>query len=519
MQTNGGGLRLGVQVKVLFPVLLGLVLIPTLVVATVGTGWLRTLDELQRQRLALGAAALLASAALGWLGLRRLLRLLGQVRVMAESVGRGDFSRRLTGFPDDEGGDLAETFNHMTADLQNTRANLEQSAGALEATRAQLIQSEKLSAVGQFVAGVAHELNNPLTLVIGFSELLVEKKPEEGIRSHLEIIAKNAHRCHKIVDNLLGFARQHAPDRKLIQITDTINEVVELLAYDLKTSNIDLFKDYQAGLPPIIADPHQLQQVFVNLLGNARQAIQAFRPDGRIVVRVRAKEGLVRVEIVDNGPGISEENLHRIFDPFFTTKPIGQGTGLGLSLVLGIIQEHAGKISAESELGRGASFLIELPIVAEPGQWGRDAKLKPAQPRGALRPAGSSGKLILVVDDEEWLLTLARELLGANGHAVETVLGGEAAVAALEGRNIDAIVCDWKMPGMNGIQFYEHLLKAKPQLADRVLFTSGDGFDESFREFLRNSEKPFLPKPFSIDEFREAVEKLLAMPLQRAGRN
>ena len=507
---------MSIQTKALLPFLLFLVVAPVILVAIIGIPSLRALDDTQRKLIAAEGAAILISAAIAWCFVRHQARFLRQLRDTTERVGRGDFSRLITVASNDECGDLAEAFNQMTADLQKSRLKLEKAAESLEETQAQLIQSEKLSAVGQFVAGVAHELNNPLALVIGFSELLVEKQTEPGIHSHLEIIAKNAHRCHKIVDNLLGFARQHKPDRIQTKITGTIDDVVEIMAYDLKTSNIDLIKDYHGSMPPIIADPHQLQQVFVNLLGNARQAIQAFRPDGQIIVRVRARDGFVYVEIADNGPGISAENIRRIFDPFFTTKPVGKGTGLGLSLTLGIIQEHAGRISVESEPGHGATFTVELPIVAEPGRWGREEALAPNRPRMPLGVAGSSGKLILVVDDEEWILTLARELLGPIGHAVQAALGGEAAIAAIEGRAIDAIVCDWKMPGMNGIQFYEHLLSAKPQLAHRILFTSGDGVDESFQAFLRSSERPFLPKPFSIQDFRDAVEKLLSMPVNPA---
>jgi CheY-like chemotaxis protein len=232
-------------------------------------------------------------------------------------------------------------------------------------------------------------------------------------------------------------------------------------------------------------------------------------------VRTRAKEGSVIVEIADNGPGIKPEHIRRIFDPFFTTKPVGKGTGLGLSLVSGIIHDHGGRIDVESVAGLGATFVVDLPITAEQAQHGRAAVQPPAR---TLRPAGSSGKMILVVDDEEWILALAQELLRAVGHGVETAPDGEAALAAIQRRNFDAIVCDWKMPGMSGVQFQQRLLEDWPQMAERVLFMSGEVIDESFREFLRRGEKTCLVKPFAIEDFRNAVEKILSLNLSLAFR-
>jgi len=506
MPTKRRSLRLSVEAKVLIPFLLLLGLLPGLAVAIVLDPSLRPLFDRYRPLIFVTVAGVVVSATVVWFFVRRLTRLLRQLRAMAETVGRGDFSRRIEDYSDDECGDLAEAFNWMTADLQRSRLGLEKAVESLADTRERLVQSEKLSSVGQFVAGVAHELNNPLAMVTGFSELLVEMKPDEKFRSHLEIIGKSAQRCHKIVKNLLSFSRIHRPERKMTLINNTVDEVVEFMAYDMKTSNIDVVTDLQTVLPPIIADQHQLQQVFVNILGNARQAVEGFRPDGRIILRTRAKDGFVRVEIQDNGPGITPENKRRIFDPFFTTKPVGKGTGLGLSLVCDIIREHSGTIDLASEVGLGATFIIELPICAE------SAPVAPAVARARnrrLRPAGTSGKVILVIDDEEWLLTLAREILGAIGHTVELAAEGEAALAALQKKDYDVIVCDWKMPRMNGVQFYERLVETKPHLTERVLFMSGEFIDASFQEFLARNEKACLPKPFPIEEFRDAVEKIL----------
>ncbi len=475
---------------------------------------LRAVADTRRTLLGISIAGIVISGLVVWFFVRRFTQPIRELRDSAEAVGRGDFSRRIGRFANDECGDLAAAFNRMTTNLESSRAELQQTVDTLKNTQAQLVQSEKLSAVGQFVAGVAHELNNPLTAVIGFSELLSQTGTDEKIRPHLDLITKSAHRCHKIVQNLLGFARQHAPERKLVQINSTVDEVLELMAYDLRTSNIEVRREFQSDLPAIQADPHQLQQVFVNIIGNARQAIQAFRPDGAIRVSTRARGDWIQIDFADNGPGIRPENLTRIFDPFFTTKAVGKGTGLGLSLSYGIIQEHGGRIRVESRLGQGATFLIELPIaaavVARRGEAERRMAIGP-------NPAPASGKAVLVIDDEDWILSLAREILRHAGHAVETARGGEEALAVLGRGKFDVIICDWKMPGMNGIQFYEHLRATEPAAAERVMFMSGDLINEAFQEFLLRYKKFCLSKPFPIEEFHDAVSRQMAPVVGAAG--
>ena len=500
------GLRLSVEAKVLMPQLCLLGLLPGAAVLVAlhpeAGAWVAANEA----PIGVLFAAVLVLTVVQWLVVRRTTRTLARMRELTRVVGRGDFSRRVECYPNDQCGDLAEAFDDMSVDLQDSRAGLEKAAESLRDTRERLVQSEKLSAVGQLVAGVAHELNNPLAVVVGFSEVLIEAETNETTRAHLDMVDRSAKRCHNIVKNLLGFARVHAPERKLIRINETLDQTIELLAYELRASGVEIIKDYQEAIPPIRADGHRLQQVFVNLVGNARQALEGHRPDPKIIVRTRADGGQVRLEIADNGPGIPRENLRRIFEPFFTTKPAGKGTGLGLSLVCEIIREHAGSIEVESEPGLGATFIVELPITAEPVPFGKEA---PRGRRHEARPAGSSGKVVLVADDEEWILTLTRQLLGDLGHAVETAPDGEAALRAVEAREFDAIVCDWKMPRMNGVQFYEKLAATRPAQAGRVLFMSGEVIDEAFQAFLSRNEKTCLDKPFPIEEFRDAVERIL----------
>ncbi|MFA5058220.1 MAG: hybrid sensor histidine kinase/response regulator, partial [Opitutaceae bacterium] len=468
---------------------------------------LRALAQTRATLVGVSLAGILLSGMIVWFFIRRITRPLLELRDSAEAIGRGDFSRRIERFSNDECGELAVAFNHMIQNLQSSRAELEKTVTTLHATQAQLVQSEKLSAVGQFVAGVAHELNNPLTIVIGYSDLMKQMGLGDQLQKYLDQIGKSAQRCHKIVQNLLSFARQHTPERRPVNINELCDAVAEILVYDLRTSNIEIRKNYQTDLPPILGDPHQLQQVFLNIINNARQAIEAFRHDGQILLTTRSLGPQVELRIKDNGPGISRENLSRIFDPFFTTKPIGKGTGLGLSLSYGIIQEHHGKISVESQPGAGAEFIILFPVAADGGVTANDVR-KPSSP--PFPPLQGAGQTVLVVDDEEWILSLVQELLTREGYTVETVSSGQAALELLGRKGYDLIISDWKMPGLSGLQIYESLLSRDPAMARRILFMTGDVISESFKGFLQKYSRACLPKPFSLREFQAAVTRMTA---------
>lgn len=473
---------------------------------------MESLAETRRLLGLIGALGIVLAAGSIWVVATRATQPLRELRDNAEAVGRGDFSRRLAVATNDETGDLAEAFNRMSGNLQTSRAQLEDSRVALEqslatlkATQNQLVQSEKLSAVGQFVAGVAHELNNPLTAVIGFAGLVqkTNAKADEDTRTNLDFIVNAADRCHRIVRSLLGFARQHTPERKLADVNHLLDEVIEIMVYDLRTSNIKVVKDYQAPLPRIFGDAHQLQQVFINILANARQAVQGFRRDGQVTLRTRADGGTIRIELGDNGPGIKPEHLAKIFDPFFTTKPVGKGTGLGMSLSYGLIQEHGGKISIQSTYGHGATFVIELPVATPEA-------LAQAPAEETKREVELPKNLrVLVVDDELPILRLVRELLASEGHRVETAESGERALALTGQHRFDVIVCDWKMPGLSGIQLHEYLQTAEPALARRLLFMTGDVVNEALERHLAEHARPCLRKPFTVEEFRAAVAQVL----------
>jgi two-component system NtrC family sensor kinase len=229
----------------------------------------------------------------------------------------------------------------------------------------QLQLAGRLAAVGELAAGVAHELNNPLTAVQAFAQLLVSRDDlDESVKKDLETIYREAQRATKITGNLLSFARRHKPEKKLVSINMIMEESLELHAYRMKLNNIEVNKNLDAKLPMTMADPHQIQQVFVNIITNAEQAIVETSNTGNLWVKTRALDGMVRITFRDDGSGIAEEDLENVFDPFFTTKDVGRGTGLGLSICYGIIDGHGGRIYAESKPGEGATFVVEIPLVS-----------------------------------------------------------------------------------------------------------------------------------------------------------
>jgi two-component system NtrC family sensor kinase len=462
---------------------------------------LRALNTTQRMLALVGFIGTLLSTGVLWLIVRKVTQPLRELRHSAEAVGRGDFSRRVEVHSHDECGQLARVFNEMTEKIQNSRQQLEQTVETLRRTQAQLVQSEKLSAVGEFVSGVAHELNNPLTSVIGFAELLKQAEVSSPHRRHVELIVASANRCHKIVQSLLKFARQHKPERKPVKIEELIEATIEILRYQMRTSNIEVATDYEADLPRVMGDGNQLQQVFLNLINNARQAIEDFRPQGRIQIRVARFGQWVRLLFQDDGPGISEQNLGKIFNPFFTTKEVGKGTGLGLSLSYGIIKEHNGTITVQSSPGQGATFIVDLPIALENAAETRSSHTK----RFVSAKFNGKGRKVLVIDDEEIILNLIGELLSSTGCELDLAQDGDTALKRISDTTYDAILCDWRMPGLSGHQVYDRVLSRNPDSASRFIFMTGDVMNETTQRFLKETGNLCLAKPFSLDELRNAV--------------
>jgi signal transduction histidine kinase/ActR/RegA family two-component response regulator len=468
----------------------------------------RDLQSTHQMLLAVSASGILLGIAVVWFMVRRTTQPLRSLSASVEAVGRGDFSQRVHIVSQDEIGELACAFNRMTENLERSRSQLERTIETLKTTQAQLIQSEKLSGIGEFVAGIAHELNNPLTSVMGFSELLKQSAADPQHQRQLDLIHKSALRCQKIVQSLLSFARRHQAERKLSSLNELITGAVEFLQYQLRTSNIEVVTKLDSDLPKTMVDPHQLQQVFLNIINNARQAIEGHHPKGCVRIGTQTCGQHLRVVIQDDGPGISDQNLSKVFDPFFTTKEVGKGTGLGLSLCYGIIKEHGGAISVRSKPGEGATFIIDLPLVRGAGEAPHESgtdQILPPRPQRQGAP-----KKILVIDDEEAILQMVRDTLSSHGYEVDGVTDGDAALRRLTQIRYDLALCDLKMPGLNGQQVYEQIRASYPALSERMIFITGDVINENAQRFLQQRKKVCLSKPFSLAEFRTAVDRALA---------
>jgi signal transduction histidine kinase len=367
-----------------------------------------------------------------------------------------------------------------------------------------LLQSEKIATMGALLAGVAHELNNPLAVVLGQSHLLhdLAKDPRTIVRA--EKIKAAADRCVRIVRNFLALARQQAPERGEVLLNQVARDAAELLAYELRTDNVEVSLGLAEDLPILWADGHQLHQVLINIMANAHHALRQCPGRRQLSIATRSDPASQRVhlEITDTGPGIPAEIRAKIFEPFFTTKPAGQGTGLGLSLCRGIIEEHGGAITVVSEPGQGTTFAIVLQVVPRPA--GAD------EPDVAETPAPVGAKAILVVDDERELAEVLAEALGRDGHRVEITSNGADALRELERHEYDLVVSDTKMPVMDGMELYCEVARRFPALGKRIIFVTGDVLDADKRRVLESSGAPFLMKPFDPAELRRLVRRLLA---------
>jgi len=368
--------------------------------------------------------------------------------------------------------------------------------------------ASRLASIGQLAAGVAHEINNPLTGVIGFSHLMLSRDIPDDMKQDLQVIHSEAKRVAKIVENLLVFAHQRKTGREYVAINDIITRVLELRAYEMKVNNIELENQLDPDLPLTMADAGQLQQVFLNIILNAEHFMTKAHNKGKLLVKTEKIDGNIRAYFTDDGTGISKENLDNIFNPFFTTKEVGKGTGLGLSICHGIITQHKGRIYAQSQLGKGATFVIELPIVAEPVQAGK-AKVTQKEPQ---KPRGAK---ILVVDDEEAILTFLSRLLSEWGHSVETINNADTALEKLNAERYSLVLLDIKLPGMSGIELYQRIEDIAPALARRVMFITGDIMEGTTRAFLDKTGAPYITKPLDIEVLKKTINSILTGGAQR----
>jgi two-component system NtrC family sensor kinase len=369
----------------------------------------------------------------------------------------------------------------------------------------QLLQAEKLAALGQTISGVAHELNNPLATILAWAERLAELPGDEKSRRGLDVILQEAERAARIVRNLLTFARKRQSTRMMVDLNDIVRETMALRTYEQRVSNIQVVQSLAAHLPQVFADGHQVKQILLNLVINAEQAMIAAKGAGTITVRTwhDADRGSVVLEVNDDGPGIAPELQEKIFDPFFTTKAVGTGTGLGLSVAYAIVQEHGGRIWVVSRPHEGSAFFVELPVTGQPLETRRAA---PA----AVSLEAFQGRSALVVEDEPALATAVSEALSDAGFRVDRAGDGEEGLSRLTEGTYDLIVCDLKMPRIDGMQFYRAIAAATPTLARRVIFVTGAVAGTDAERFLEETGCRWLAKPFRLGDLLRAARDALA---------
>ncbi|QPF75572.1 PAS domain S-box protein [Roseateles sp. DAIF2] len=401
---------------------------------------------------------------------------------------------------------------HYTASLVDISERL-QARQEIERQRESLRQTEKLSAMGSLLAGVAHELNNPLAIVMGRADLLEDKLAGSPLRDDAQRIREAAERCGRIVRTFLNMARAKPTRRAPLALNDIVRAAADMLGYTLRSHGIALELRLDPTLPQLMGDADQLGQVLLNLLVNAQQALV---PTGgreeprRIVVATgvetrregqAAREPRIWLRVQDSGPGVPPEVREQLFQPFFTTKAEGLGTGLGLSVSRSLVREHGGDLVLETQSGgeRGASFRLSLPISGEPG-----AEALPA----AAEQAEAAPLRLLVVDDEAELAEVMRETLEGAGYEVATAESGAVALALLMEARFDAIVSDLRMPEVDGAELWRAVRALQPPLAERMLFVTGDILSPAAAEFLRDCACPALEKPFQPHDLLAAVRRL-----------
>jgi PAS domain S-box-containing protein len=380
----------------------------------------------------------------------------------------------------------------------------------LRRTQEQLLQSEKMSAVGQLIAGVAHELNNPLTAILGYAQLLESEGLNERAQDYVAKMFKQAQRTHRVVQNLLSFARQRKPERSEVDIRKVLDETLALRDYDLKVNHINVEKDFAADPALVVADPHQIEQVFLNIINNAVDAVLESGRAGKLRIRVFCENGCACAQFADDGPGIKDPK--RIFDPFYTTKSVGKGTGLGLSICYGIVKEHGGDITARNADEGGAVIDVRLPMATTAGAVVEAAPVIPPKREGAIQ-----GR-VLLVEEEEAVLEFERDVLAGAGASVVTAVRSEDVKTRLLSEPFDLVIMSGKMPAdWNAKEAYLWLRQHCPEMEKHILFTFSNGVEQGDgRAFLQENNVPYLVKPFEVAELISQARRLLQKALAAA---
>ena len=429
----------------------------------------------------------------------------GDMESIRTAMNRGafDFLTKPIDFADLEA-TVAKTLRHVAA-LREARA----AAAELQRQREALLQAEKMAAFGSLLAGVAHELNNPLSIVLANALMLqedAEAAAAPALAREAERIRVAAERCARIVRSFLAMARQQQARRRPVAAATLIDGALELLAYGLRSDGIEVAREVPDDLPPLFGDADQLHQVLANVVTNARQALEHTPAPRRLRIAAKAVGDTVEISVADNGPGIPAELHRRIFDPFFTTKPVGAGTGIGLAVSRGIAEAHGGSLElADAAAEGGACFVLRLPRAdaGDPAAAGTPGPLaataSPASPRTAL-----------VVDDEVEVAGVLARVLASLGFRCDLAATGREARRLLSERDYDAIVCDLRMPDMDGPALYGWLEENRPHLCRRTAFATGDSLSPAAGGFLARSSRPVLEKPFVPEEVRRLVATLAA---------
>ena len=364
--------------------------------------------------------------------------------------------------------------------------------------RLRLMESDRLAAVGELVAGVAHEVNNPLSSISAFAQLLLrdgELAPEQ--RESIEVIRAETLRASQVVKDLLTFARRSDPQREPLDLNLVVARTLRLRQYQFAEASIRVRQELSGDLPAVLGDARQLQQVCLNLVTNAVHAM-ASRGGGVLTLRTAQRDGVVVLEVSDTGPGIGAGARAHVFEPFFTTKGEGEGTGLGLSVSYGIVTAHGGTIEVAETGPSGTTFRVELPAVPVRA----DARMVQSDAPATAVRSPLAGIRLLFVDDEPTLRSGMEAFGRLRGFTVVTASDGTEALSCARSSGVDAVVCDLRMPGMNGYAFHDQLRVERPGLAARTVFVTGDLVPAEREVVLR---QPVLTKPFSFDAIEEAV--------------
>jgi signal transduction histidine kinase len=418
----------------------------------------------------------------------------------AEELAGGNLSARSGLKGHDELGRLSRAFDSVALAVERDVEEKKRSAQVLVQQREALHQREKLAALGSLLAGVAHELNNPLSVVVARAVML-EEQGHPATRVAAQKIRTAAERCARIVRTFLAMARQQPPERGPVAVNEVVSAALDMTAYAVRTSNIEVAVDLAGDIPTVLADADQLHQVLLNLIVNAQQVLQDRPGKRRIQVASRFDPDalVIRIAVADNGPGIPEHLRARVFEPYFTTKPSGLGTGVGLAVSHGIVTAHGGTLTLDCPEMGGAVFTITLPVCLADESDEAD---------GPSREIRASGRKILIVDDEAEIREILADILREAQHRVAAVSSGREALERMASERYDVILTDIRMPDLDGRTLYREIERRWPEQAARVVFVTGDSLAAALHEFASEHGRPVIEKPFVPKDVRRIVAEI-----------